>query len=196
MNILISRREALATGAIGVAATAAAAVHAAGEHTMSQASVTSRTIPVEHIRIASARPFAEVRRKLEDSVPQLDPSIAEALSRGDQKRAQDYDENGPKLSIFLAREHGALLQIAGGKRNAVQYEIGNPLTATKMTRHQLPAALYAPLRVVLFEDEQGRGVFEYDKPSSFFGQFSDERVTEVGRYLDAALEAALRNAAE
>jgi hypothetical protein len=39
-------------------------------------------------------------------------------------------------------------------------------------------------------------VFEYDKPSSFFGQFGDERVTEVGRYLDAALEAALRNAAE
>ncbi len=196
MNIFFSRREALATGAIGVAATAAAAAHAAGGHTMSQASVTSRTIPVEHIRIASARPFPEVRRKLEDSVPQLDPSIAEALSRGDQKRAQDYDENGPKLSIFLAREHGALLQIAGGKRNAVQYEIGNPLTATKMTRHQLPAALYAPLRVVLFEDEQGRGVFEYDKPSSFFGQFGDERVTEVGRYLDAALEAALRNAAE
>ena len=196
MNILISRREALATGAIGVAATAAAAAHAAGEHTMSQASVTSRTIPVEHIRISSQQPFAEVRRKLEDSVPQLDPSIAEALARGDQKRAQDYDENGPKLSIFLAREHGALLQIAGGKRNAVQYEIGNPLTATKMTRHQLPAALYAPLRVVLFEDEQGRGVFEYDKPSSFFGQFGDERVTEVGRYLDAALEAALRNAAE
>jgi uncharacterized protein (DUF302 family) len=196
MNILFSRREALATGAIGVAATAAAAAHAAGEHTMSQASVTSRTIPVEHIRIASALPFAEVRRKLEDSVPHLDPSIAEALSRGDQKRAQDYDENGPKLSIFLAREHGALLQIAGGKRNAVQYEIGNPLTASKMTRHQLPAGLYAPLRVVLFEDEQGRSVFEYDKPSSFFGQFGDERVTEVGRYLDAALEAALRNAAE
>ena len=199
MNILFSRRKVLATGAIGVAATAAA--NAAGEPTMSQASmskvsVTSWTIPVEHIRISSQRPFAEVRRKLEDSVPQVDPSIAEALSRGDQKRAQDYDENGPKLSIFLAREHGALLQIAGGKRNAVQYEIGNPLTASKMTRHRLPAALYAPLRVVLFEDEQGRGVFEYDKPSSFFGQFGDERVTEVGRYLDAALEGALRNAAD
>ena len=120
---------------------------------MSQTSVTSRTIAVEHIRIASAQPFAEVRRKLEATVPQLDPSIAEALSRGDQKRAQDYEENGPKLSIFLAREHGALLQIAGGKRNVVQYEIGNPLAASKMTRHQLPAGLYAPLRVVLFEDE-------------------------------------------
>jgi len=196
MKTLVSRRKLLAIGAIGAVATAAAAAHAAEEHIMSQVSVTSRTIPVEHIRIASARPFAEVRRKLEDSVPKLDPSIAEALARGDQKRAQDYDENGPKLSIFLAREHGALLQIAGGKRSAVQYEIGNPLTATKMTRHRLPAGLYAPLRVVLFEDEQGRGIFEYDKPSSFFGRFGDERVTEVGRYLDATLEAALRHAAD
>jgi hypothetical protein len=50
--------------------------------------------------------------------------------------------------------------------------------------------------VVLFEDEEGRGIFEYDKPSSFFGQYGDERVTEVGRYLDATLEAVLRNAAE
>ena len=65
-----------------------------------------------------------------------------------------------------------------------------------MTRHQLPAALYAPLRVVLFEDEQGRGVFEYDKPSSFFAQYGDESVTEEGRHSDADLEAALRNAAE
>ena len=88
------------------------------------------------------------------------------------------------------------MQITGRRRNALQYEIGNPLTASTMTRHQLPAALYAPLRVILFEDEQGRGIFEYDKSSSFFGQYGDERVTEVGRYLDAALEAALRNAAK
>jgi hypothetical protein len=196
MYTFFSRRKLLATGAIGVAVTAAAAAHAAGEHNMSQVTLTSRTIAVEHIRIESGRPFAEVQRKLESAVPKLDPGIAEALGRGDHKRAQDYEENGPKLSIFLERDHGALLQIAGGKRNAVQYEIGNPLTASKMTRHQLPAALYAPLRVTLFEDEQGRGIFEYDRPSSLFGQFGDERVTEVGRYLDATLEAALRNAAQ
>jgi uncharacterized protein (DUF302 family) len=88
------------------------------------------------------------------------------------------------------------LEIFGGRRDALQYEIGNPLTASKMTRHRLSAALYAPLRVVLFADEQGRGVFEYDKPSSFFGQYGDERVTEVGSYLDVTLEAALRKAAE
>jgi hypothetical protein len=163
---------------------------------ISKASATSNTIAVEHIRIASERPFAEVRRKLEDTLPELDAGIADALTSGDQKRAKDYEENGPKLSIFEQRDHGSLLQIAGRRRNALQYEIGNPLTASKMTRYQLPAALYAPLRVVLFEDEQGRGIFEYDKPSSFFGQYGDERVTEVGRYLDATLEAVLRNAVE
>lgn len=161
-----------------------------------QTSVTSQTIAVEHVRISSGRPFAEVRRKLEGTVPRLDTSIADALCSGDQERAKDYEANGPKLSIFGERDHGALLQIAGRRRNAIQYEIGNPLTASKMTRHQLPAALYAPLRVVLFEDEQGRGLFEYDKPSSYFNQYGDERVTEVGRYLDATLEAVLRNAAE
>jgi uncharacterized protein (DUF302 family) len=161
-----------------------------------RSSVTSETIAVEHIRISSTRSFAEVRRKLEGTVPMLDPSIAGALGSGDQKRAKDYEENGPKLSIFGQRDHGALLQIAGSRPNAIQYDIGNPLTASKMTRHQLPAALYAPLRVVLFEDEHGKGVFEYDKPSSFFGQYGDERVTEVGRYLDSTLEGVLRNAAE
>jgi uncharacterized protein (DUF302 family) len=163
---------------------------------MTQTTLTSHTIAVEHIRISTERSFTEVSRRLNDTLPKLDASVAEALQNGDQKRAKVYDESGPKLSIFEERDHGALLEIFGGRRNALQYEIGNPLTASKMTRYQLSAALYAPLRVVLYEDEQGRGVFEYDKPSSFFGQYGDERVSEVGRYLDDALEAALRKAAE
>src|ERR1700691_820298 len=161
-----------------------------------QVSVTSQTIAVEHIRISSQRPFVEARRKLEGTVPKLDTGIAEILRSADRERAKIYEDNGPRLSIFEERDHGSLLQIWGRRRNAVQYEVGNPLTASKMTRHQLPAALYAPLRVVLFEDEQGRGILEYDRPSSFFSQYGDEGVTEVGRYLDATLEAVLRKAAE
>jgi uncharacterized protein (DUF302 family) len=164
--------------------------------TSTQATFASQTIAVEHIKISSERSFAEVRRRLEGALPKLEASIAQALRSGDQKRAMEYEKNGPKLSIFEQRDHGALLQTFGGKRNALQYEIGNPLTASKMTRYKLSAALYAPLRVVLFEDERGKGVFEYDKPSSFFGQYGDERVTEVGRCLDAELEAALRKAAD
>ena len=152
----------------------------------------TQTIAIEHTKISSERSFAEVRQRLEETLPKLDASIAEALRSGDQKHAT----SGPKLSIFEERDHGSLLETFGRRRKALQYEIGNPLTASKMTRYQLSAALYAPLRVVLYEDEQGKGLFEYDKPSSFFGQYGDDRVTEVGRDLDVALEAALRKAAD
>lgn len=162
---------------------------------MTKANRTSKTLAVEHIRIASSRPFAEVRAALEANLPKLDIGIAAALRGGDQDRAREYEASGPKLSIFLERDHGSLLEIAGGRHNAIQYDIGNPLTASKMTRHEFGAALYAPLRVVLFEDPQGGAIFEYDRPSSFFGQFGDERVTEIGRYLDRTLEAVLLDAA-
>jgi len=64
-----------------------------------------------------------------------------------------------------------------------------------MTRHNLGAALYAPLRVALFETESGEVVFEYDKPSTLFGQIGDQRITEIGLTLDRELEAALIKAA-
>jgi hypothetical protein len=84
------------------------------------ASIRSQTIAVEHIRISSGRPSTEVRRKLERTVPKLDIGIAEALRSGDQERAKDYEENGPKLSIFgnvcrLSRESPA------GRRRPARY---------------------------------------------------------------------------
>lgn len=111
---------------------------------------------------------------------------------GDIKRARQLLEEGPELSIFQSRDHGEVLKIAGLVRKALQYDVGNPLTASKMTRHQLPAALYAPFRTVLYEDAQGQAIFEYDKPSSLFGQFGDDEVTAVALGLDAAIEAVLR----
>ncbi|MFZ6648608.1 DUF302 domain-containing protein [Undibacterium sp. TJN25] len=157
---------------------------------------TSKSLTIQHMTITSNRAFAIVRQALEEVLPTLDTTIIDSLRKGDQARAQEYDDKGPRLSIFGERNHGALLEIVGLPRYAIQYEIGNPLTASKMTRHQLGAALYAPLRVLLREDDEGNGVFEYDLPSSFFGQFGDEQVTAVGRMLDEYLDAALSKAAE
>ena len=157
--------------------------------------LTSRSVTVEHIRIESSKPFADVRAALERTVPRLDPGILELLANGDIERVDQEREHGPELSIFLVRDHGALLQIAGRARNARQFDIGNAITASLMTRHRLGAAQYAPIRVVLYEDEAGHAVFEYDQPSSVFGQFKDEQVSIVARGLDAALSRALLGAA-
>jgi uncharacterized protein (DUF302 family) len=156
--------------------------------------ITQRRIQIEHVRIETAKPFTEVKAALEDLVPPLDPAVPEALRQGTIGRAREALHRGPELAIFSARDHGGLLRIAGLARKVVQYEIGNPLTATRMTQHHLPASLYAPLRVVLYESEAGHAVFEYDRPSSLFGQFGDERVTAVARELDASLERVLAQA--
>jgi hypothetical protein len=157
--------------------------------------VVKQTVAVEHILIESARSFADVRAALERSVPHLDPGLVKALDDGDVERADREKKEGPELSIFQVRNHGALLKIAGNARNAPQYDIGNPVTASLMVRYQLAAALYPPI-VVLYENDAGHGVFEYDRPSTTFGQFGDEQVTAVARGLDAALEKALLGAAE
>ena len=158
--------------------------------------IAKRTVSIEHITIESTKSFMDVRTALERTVPQLDPTVLELLANGDVERANSLKESGLELSIFLSRDHGALLQIAGRPRKALQYDIGNPITATLMTRHRLAAALYPPIRVVLYEDDNGLGVFEYDQPSSTFGQFDDEQVFVVARGLDAALERVLVGAAE
>ena len=162
---------------------------------MTDPTITRSLLQVEHIEIRTAKKFVDVQAALERSVPQLDPAIGEALADGDEKRATELERGAP-LFIFLKRDHGVLLHVVGQHRKALQYEIGNPHTASKMTRHQLAASLYVPLRVILYEDEKGGSTFEYDKPSSLFGQFGDEQVSEVARGLDIALERALRRAAE
>jgi hypothetical protein len=63
-------------------------------------------------------------------------------------------------------------------------------TPHQKNRHRLAADLTHPCR------QKSGSVFEYDQPSSLFGQFDDERISAVVRGRDAAPERALRRAAE
>lgn len=162
---------------------------------MANAAHSTRTISVDHVTIGSNKPFENVRAKLETLVPRIDDGIFTLLRYGESGRALRQLEASPPLSIFGQRDHGALLSIAGLRRRAIQYDIGNPLTASKMTRHQLSAGLYAPIRVLLREDGDGVVAFEYDRPASVFGQFGDDEVDAVAQQLDRDLQAVLEAAA-
>jgi uncharacterized protein (DUF302 family) len=59
----------------------------------------------------------------------------------------------------------------------------------QMTQHDIRASLYAPLRVLLYESEAGKTCVEYDKPSSLFGQFANDRITPTAAMLDQKMEA-------
>ena len=153
-----------------------------------------RTIVVEHLSLECRRPFEAAKQALQALVPALRPELQSMLVGADAETIAIARRDWPELWLFLARDHGALTAADGLHRKAVQYEIGNPLTAERMTRHVLAASLYAPLRVVLIEDDRGLARFEYDRPSSLFGQFGDDRVAAIGQELDRELETALEQA--
>jgi len=64
------------------------------------------------------------------------------------------------------------------------------------SQHDIRAALYAPLRVLVYEQGEGHTIVEYDQPSSQFGQFGLTDVTQVAMTLDVKLERVLVQAAE
>ena len=148
---------------------------------------------VDHIRLEIDRPFEEVARAIERQLGRFDPDVYRSLAAGgdaEGARARIEAMAGPSgFMLFGTADHGALLRLAGQKRKAVQYVVGNPLFALRMTQHDIRASLYAPLRVLLYENEEGRTCLEYDRPSSLFGQFDDDRIAPVAAMLDQKLEA-------
>ena len=53
---------------------------------------------------------------------------------------------------------------------------------------------FAPLRVLIYEDGQGKTCVEYDRPSSLFGQFENDRIAPTAAMLDKKLEALVAEA--
>jgi uncharacterized protein (DUF302 family) len=137
---------------------------------------------------------------LERQLGRFDPDVSRSLAAGgnaEGAKAKIEAMAGPSgFMLFGTTDHGALLRVVGQERKAVQYVVGNPLLALQMTQHDIRAGLYAPLRVLLSEDEQGRTCLEYDKPSSLFGQFNDARIAPVAAMLDRNLEALVAAAVE
>jgi uncharacterized protein (DUF302 family) len=91
------------------------------------------------------------------------------------------------LMLFEVLDHGNLLNIIGSPKNAKQYVLGNPLIASEMTRHDIRAGLYAPLRVLVYETDDQLTRIDFDQPSSLFGQFNNPNVTTVAQSLDKKL---------
>ena len=155
---------------------------------------------VDHVRLATDKPFEEVAKAFERQLGRFDPDVYEYLAAsGDAERAKAKIEAMVGTSgfmLFRTTDHGTLLSILGEKKKAIQYILGNPLIAIQMTRHNLAAGLYAPLRVLVYRDDRGRTCLEYDKPSSLFGQFNDDRITSVASTLDRKLEDLIAKAIE
>jgi uncharacterized protein (DUF302 family) len=155
--------------------------------------ISRSIIEVEHICIVSERSYAEVLVAME-RLPKFDERIRDHLRAHAIPLVTKELEalQGPDgLVVFSQATHGAWLDIRSGRRNLIQYVIGNVLVSTQMTERQPAAGLYAPLRVVVYENDSGNATVEYDRPSDLFGQFGDDAVKCVAEDLDEKIYNAL-----
>jgi uncharacterized protein (DUF302 family) len=149
-------------------------------------------ITIDHVRVVADKPFDQVTKAFEQQLGLFNEETYKSLAAGedvDKARAKLEAMVGPSgFMLFRTSNHGTLLRLVGQKKKAIQYLVGNPLFAIQMTQHDIRASLYAPLRVLLYENEHGKTCVEYDKPSSLFGQFGNHKVTEVAAMLDQKLQ--------
>jgi uncharacterized protein (DUF302 family) len=155
-------------------------------------SMNDSRFTVDHVCRTTAKPFEEVAKVFERQLGRFEPDAYTFLAEGGNTEATRVKLEamaGPSgFMLFTTHNHGALLRLAGQKRKAIQYIVGNPLFALQMTQHDIRASLYAPLRVLLHENEEGKTCVEYDKPSSLFGQFGNAKINAVAAMLDRKLE--------
>ena len=137
--------------------------------------VTNSSVVTAHVKIVIAAPYTFVKSRLEAEVRRFDDSYRKLLQEDKidelrQKLAQDtihQASNDPLRSC--SRQ---LVSPSGELARQKLYYVGNVLSASEMTQVDFGAALYAPLRLNVYENAQGGTTFEYDKPSTQFGQFA------------------------
>jgi uncharacterized protein (DUF302 family) len=155
-----------------------------------------RTIELRHVSLQIDTEFERLTRALEQSLGRFDDVLLENLEtdpRSVEERLKEAAGEGG-LMLFNIQDHGKLLNLFGTPRKARQYVLGNPLIAAKMTRHDIRAGLYAPLRLLVYEADDHSTHIEFDLPSSLFGQFDNPEVTAVALSLDAKLESLIKKA--
>lgn len=172
----------------------------AGLGRSAQEGMNDTRFTVDHVRLATDKPFEDVTTAFVRQLGRFDPDVYRSLTAdedAEEVRARIEAMAGPGgFMLFGTQDHGSLLRLAGQKRKAVQYVVGNPLFALQMTQHDIRASLYAPLRVLIYENEEGKTCVEYDRPSSLFGQFGDDCIAPTAAMLDRKLEALVAAAIE
>jgi uncharacterized protein (DUF302 family) len=155
----------------------------------------SSEVSVAHVVVKSSRPYAAVKAAVEAHLPSLADvnalvkQLAEAKAPWDEIRRTIEQRMGPgAFSLFAAFDQGQLLGLAGKPGKATQYVIGNPLLAIQMIEHEPQIALYAPLRLAVYETADGTTCVSYDSFTSLVGPYRQPAVAEVAAVVQRKLE--------
>jgi uncharacterized protein (DUF302 family) len=157
--------------------------------------ITSTEIPFQglRVRIDSAKSFDEVVAALLADVGDKPVPINDFA--GQFESWQDYEHEvqshvGPSgFMLFGTLDHGAWIKKTGIDKKVLRVTIGNPLIAITMMRHDVTAGLFAPVELLIVEDDNDRNSLTYVVPSSLMVVETNEPLRAAAVQLDAKLGA-------
>lgn len=91
--------------------------------------------------------------------------------------------------LFTMFDHGRWIRKSGIRRRALRVVLGNPLIAITMLRHDVSAGLFAPVEVLVLEEDGGHSSITYVKPSSLMVIEPHPPLLEAAEALDRKLAA-------
>jgi uncharacterized protein (DUF302 family) len=154
-----------------------------------------REIPFNGVRLRfeSKKSFDEVLSSLLADVGDKPFPINEVAANSeswDEYKQEIESHVGPSgFSLFATIDHGAWIKKAGIRRKALRLIIGNPTIAITMLRHDLTAGLFAPVELILVEEDDGHCSLTYVRPSSLMVVEKNDALLSAARQLDSKLQA-------
>jgi uncharacterized protein (DUF302 family) len=150
---------------------------------------------VEHVVVTTRQPYEQVKASLEaqmgvlGNTDELIEQLVKAEAPWEQVRETLERRIGSSgFAIFGRVEQGQLLSLAGKARRAVQYAVGNPFLAIQMIEHAPEVALYAPLRLTVYEAEEGETCISYDRFTSVVARYQHAEVARAAKDVEQKLE--------
>jgi hypothetical protein len=147
---------------------------------------------VEHIEYVTDRPLEAVAAALEKSTGDVTDGKW-AIEAGSANNKDDFEARMRRFEAdsgfmrFLTLNFGGFLTLMGLPSKVWQYTIGNPLIAATMLRHDVGAALNVPVRLLIYEGEDGRTHIGYDRPSSLMSRLRSAELIAAAQKLDNKL---------
>jgi uncharacterized protein (DUF302 family) len=145
------------------------------------------------LRYASTKSYDELVAALLSDIGERPVRIDEfAVQSGSWQAYQERVQShvGPSgFMLFGLLDHGAWISKAGVDRKVLRVILGNPLIAITMLRHDVTAGLFAPVELLVTDDDEGGSSLTYVKPSSLMVVESNPELLSAARELDAKLGA-------
>jgi uncharacterized protein (DUF302 family) len=152
------------------------------------------------LQIDSELSYEEVLRRLHEltgsaPVPEFNAFSASVSSEEQFQRGVTERFVGPSdFMIFAEVDHGRWIEKYGIHRRALRIILGNPLIAITMIRHTIVTGLFAPVELLLVDNETGSGsTLHYVRPSSLIPIAGNAQLASAAKELDRKLHLLISN---